>query len=891
MFRRRRKLSDFSAEIEAHIELEAQRLAEQGISPAKARAAALLAFGNVTRVQEQRYESGRWSWWDHLTRDLAFALRVLRRSPGFTAVVVLTTALGVGATTAIFSVVNAALLHPLPFPQAWQLVGIQADLPGIGARDVGLSQPEWQDLQHSGIFEYVSPAWFDENNLTGAFTPERVSLTIVAPAYFALLRVKPQLGVTFDTRNYSPGFTGEAVISDRYWKRKFAGDPKILGSSVQLDTDLYRIVGVMPPAFMPPERVPSQRNTDVWVATSFYGAPLPDQPPRNRRYLPEAIARLAPGLTLEAAQSRVDALVASLAEQHRGDYPRESAWRIRLVPLKETVVGDVRRSLMLLLGAVGLVLLIGCVNIATLLLSRASTRGRELALRQALGATRRRLISQLLTESLLLSLLGGVLGAGVLFAAQGLLLRWAPDSLPRLSEVSINLPVLLFALAVSLSSGLIFGTAPAFHSSRFDLAEALKTAARGSSGSGSQALIRRALVVTELSLSVMLMAAAGLLLHSFWDLLRAPLGFSPDRVMTVRTRLPYPNDPKADKYATGGQEMPLVRELLRRGKLLPGVEEVAVGDSGAIPLDSSQRDLNRLAGRFFFTIEGRVAVTGQPLVVDRLMVTPNYFHLLGIPLLRGRVFDEFDDESKTRVAVVDQAFAQAYWPNQDAIGKRLRPAREGFPWITVVGVVAGARTGSADKEDASLLYLSLYQTGSHHLAIFLRGQLDPAAIARQVREQVQSLDSRLPVFGAQALKETVSASLDDRKFSMEIVGLFALVALLLAGIGIYGVTSYMVRARRLEFGIRMALGAQKPDILRMVLRQGLSLAGIATAAGLVASLLLLQLMRGVLYGLTPADPLTLISVTALVIIVALASCYLPARRAVEVDPKMALKSD
>lgn len=891
MFRRRRKASDFSAEIEAHVELDAERLMERGLSREEARTAALRRFGNVNRARERFYEGHRWAWWDNLVRDGRFALRMLRKSPVFTTTIVLTIALGVGATTAIFSVVNATLLHPLPFPEPEQLVSVHDDLPGIGARDAGLSQPEWQDLQHSGVFQYVSPAWFDENNMTGGSAPERVSLLIVAPNYFALLGVKPQLGATFNPQNYTPGFTGEAVISDSLWKQRFGADPKILGRNIRMDTDLYRIIGVMPPGFRSPERTPSERHAEIWAATSFYGAPLKDQPPRNVRNLPEAIARLAPGVTLETAQSRMNALVASLEKEYPADYPQQSAWRIRLVLLKRTLVGDVRRSLVLLFAAVGLVALIGCLNVANLLLSRASARGREMALRQALGASRSRLISQLLTESLLLALLGGIAGTAILFGMQRFLLGLVPDSLPRLSEISISWTVLLFALGASLISGAIFGLAPALQSSRLAFMEGLKDAVRGSSGPGAQARTRRALVVMELALSLVLTVSACLLLRSFWALLNAPLGFNATRVTTVRTRLPYPNVLSTDRYATAAQEAPFIRELLRRSKTLPGVEDVAIGDSGAIPLDSSQRELNRLAGRFFFEIEGRDISNGQSLVVDRLMVTPNYFHLLGIPLVRGRLFDDFDDASKSQVAVVDEGFAQTYWPNEDAIGKRFRSTRAGSQWTIVVGVVANARTGSVAQEDPPQVYVSLYQTGSHHLAIFLRGQLDQSAIARQVREQVQSVDSRLPVFGAQQLKETISASLEDRKFAMEMIGMFALVALLLAGIGIYGVISYMVSARTLEFGIRMALGAQKRDILMMVLRQGLALATVATAVGLVASVLVSEMMKGMLYGLTPTDPLTLISIAALVICIALASCYVPASRAVRVNPQVALKCD
>jgi predicted permease len=889
MFGRKRKLDDFTSEIEAHIQLEIERLREQGLSEEEARATARRSFGNVMGAEERFYESGRWLWWDHLWQDVRYGLRMLHKSPGFTAIAVLTIALGIGATTAIFSVADATLLHALPYPQPEQLVSIRDDLPGVGAQDVGMSEPEWQDLQRSGIFEYVSPTWFDENNLTGSSQPARVRILIVAPNYFSLLGVKPQLGRAFNPEDHSPGLILEVLISDGLWKGAFGSDPHILDRSIRLDTDLYRIVGVMPPGFDAPGRTTEERNIEAWIATSFYGPPMSDHPPRSGRNLPTAVARLKPGLTIAAAQSRLDALVAALQKEFLEDYPKQSAWTVRLLPLKERVVGNIRQSLILLLGAVGLVLVIGCVNVANLLLARASARGREMAVRQALGAARKRLVSQMLTESVLLSLLGGIAGLAVLFCTKGFLLRLLPANLPRLNEISINPPVLLFALGASVVSGAIFGLVPALQADRLDLIHMLKQEGRGSTGSGEQARTRRILVVIEFALSLVLMVAAGLLLRSFRDLVDVRLGFNPQNVMAVRTRLPDPNDSKADTYRTPAQETPFLREVLRRSRTLPGVEEAALGDTASIPLDESLRDLKLISeGQFLFTLEGDIQ-KGEPAVAERSSVTPDYFHLLGIPLLRGRLFNDSDGDKALRVAVINEAFARTYWPSQNPLGKRFKRSRADSPWITVVGVIADARTESLAQAGVPKIYLDLYQTGGKRLGIFLRGNLDSAAIPAEVREQVQSVDPTLPVSGGQTLNETVSASLSERRFSMVIVALFALTALLLAGLGIYGVISYMVSERTHEIGIRRALGAQSPNILRMVLRQGLGLAIAGAAVGMVGALIVSHLMAGLLYGVRPTDPLTFAGVALLLIGVALLACYIPARRAIRVDPLVALR--
>ncbi|MFY9733471.1 MAG: ABC transporter permease [Candidatus Acidiferrales bacterium] len=889
LFRRRVTDQELDEELQYHLECRTQENIARGMIPQEARREALLEMGGVEKRKEECREARKVNWLQNVTQDIRYGLRMLRKSPGFTLAAVLTIALGIGATTAIFSVVDATLLHPLPYPHPEQLVSVEDDLPGVGAQSVGISVPEWQDFERSGIFQHVSPIGGGSVNLTGSSQPMRIFFAAVPPNYFALIGVNSQLGRSFNPEDHTPGFTLECLISDGLWKRAFGADPQILGRSVRLDNDLYQIIGVMPAGYHDPGRTKEERNTEMWLATGFAGPPAP-LPQRNLRILPNTIARIAPGLTVKTAQSRLDALVASLQKQFPVDYPEQSAWMVRLVPLQETVVGNARQLLILLLGAVGLVLLIGCVNVANLLLARASARGREMAVRQALGAARTRLIAQLLTEGLLLSLVGGIAGLAILFCTRGFLVRLVPDSLPRLNNISINWPVLLFAFAATIAAGLIFGLAPALHIGRPDLTRVFKQEGRGSTGSGEQARTRRVLVITEFALSLVLMIAAGLLLRSFADLLNVRPGFDSQNVMAVRTWLPVPNDPDTDIYGTTAQEAPFVRELIRRSRAMPGVKEAAVGDLAAIPLGHGRNDLNP----YRMTLEGREIQSEQAPLVEVSEVTPEYFHLLSMPLQRGRLFAEMDNEQAPPVAVINESFARTYWPVGDPIGKhvqlnRMRGSRGHPPWTTIVGVIADARTESLAEESTPQIYLSLYQMHPKDLAIFLRGKLDPATTPAELRRQVQSVNPELPVFGAQTLAEAVSASLSERRFSMEIVGLFALTALLLAGLGIYGVISYIVSERRHEIGIRLALGAQNRNILRMVLREGLGLAITGAVIGLTCALIVSRLMAGLLYGVRPTDPLTFAGVALLLIAVGLLACYIPARRAMRVDPIVALR--
>jgi predicted permease len=881
-------------EIAEHLAFQTEENIRAGMPPLEARRQAVIKLGAAEAIRERHHAEQSLPFIENLLFDLKYAVRMLRRSPGFAFIAIATIALGIGATTAIYSVIDATLLHPLPYPNPAELVRIQDDLPGVGSRGVGISIPEWRDLVSSGIFQSASITGTGANvNLTGGAQPLRLSFKQVTPNYFATLGMDAQLGRTFDPHDVTPGYNLEVVLSDGLWRREFGADPHIVGKVLRLDNDAYRVVGVMPHGFRDQGSTSGEQNVDLWLGAGFAGVPFPS-PQRGTRLQSRAvIARLKPGLSIAAAQGRLDALVASLKKQYPAEYPEPTAWTVRLIPLTETVVGSVRQSLILLFGAVGLVLLIGCVNVANLLLARASVRGREIAVRQALGAQRMRLIRQFLAESLLLFLAGGIAGFAILFSARKFLLQLVPESLPHLNDISINWGVLAFALAVSVAAGTIFGLAPAWLMSRFDLIGSLRQEGRGSSGSRERARARHILVISELALSLVLMVAAGLLLRSFWDLFKVQPGFNPDRVMAVQTWLPGPNDPTTDPYQTATQETVLLREILRRSRTLPGVEEAAIGDEASLPLGHSD------PGRLPLIREGIETMDNQAPVIDSPIVSPEYFHLLGISLERGRLFNDQDVEDTPQVAVINQAAARTYWPGQNPLGKRVHLHRDtrGLvssakpAWTIIVGVIADARTESLADVAIPQIYRSVYQRPAKDLAIFLRGQLDPGAISAQVRELVQSIDPVLPVFHAETLDAVRATSLSVRRFSMEMVALFAATALLLAGLGIYGTISYVVNEQKREIAIRLALGAQRGNILKMILRRGVGLAAAGAALGVAGALIVSHLMAGLLYGVSPADLPTFAGVTLVLTTVALAASYIPALRAMRLDPITTLHSE
>jgi predicted permease len=880
-------------EIAGHLAFLAEENLRAGMSPAEARRQAALKLGSAVAIREDHHAEQSLPLIENLFFDLRYAVRMLLKSPGFSFIAIATMALGIGATTAIYSVIDATLLHPLPYPNPTELIHVRDDLPGIDSRDVGVSIPEWRDLESSGIFQSVAIAGHGANvNLTGGAQPERLGFKAVTPNYFAVLGVGAQLGRTFDPQDATPGYNLEAVMSDGLWRREFAADPQIIGKTLRLDNDAYQIVGVMPRGFRDQGSTSEEQNVELWLGAGYAGLPF-QAPQRGLRLNRAVIARLKPGLSVAAAQAHLDALVESLKKEYPKEYPAQTAWTARLIPLSESVVGNVRQSLILLFGAVGLVLLISCVNVANLLLARASTRGREIAVRQALGAQRTRLIRQFLAESVLLFLLGGIAGFAILFFTRKFLLQLVPESFPHLNEISIHWGVLVFALAISLVAGVVFGLAPAWLMSRFDLIGTIRQDGRGSSGSRERSRARQVLVISELALSLVLMVAAGLLLRSFWDLFTVQPGFNPDRVMAIQTWLPGPNDPSADVYRSATQESILLREILRRSRSLPGVENAAVGDVAALPLGHSR------PGGLPLVREGIEMTDNEAPVIDSPIVSPEYFQLLGMPLLRGRVFSDQDLESTPRVAVINQTAARTYWPNQDPLSKRVRLRLDGRevltgaepPWTTIVGVIADARTESLADASIPQIYRSVYQHPAKDLAIILRGQLDPSAISAQMRAQIQSIDPELPVFHAETLDDVLASSLSVRRFSMEMVAFFAATALLLAGLGIYGTISYLVNEQRREIAIRLALGAQRGNILKMVLRRGLGLAAAGAALGVAGAIIVSHLMAGLLFGVSPTDLPTFAGVTLVLTIVALVASCIPALRAVRLDPNAILYSE
>jgi predicted permease len=883
----RRLESEMETEVRFHLQSYAADLVRKGMSQQEAMREARIKFGGIESHKDAMRAAVGIRWWGELGSDLRHGWRLFYKNPAFSTVVVLTLALGVGANTAIFSIVNAVLLRPLPYPDPDRLVRVFFNEPGVGLRDVRFSKPELDDLQtRSGVFEDVTPIYEGSEDVTGAGQPERVEGVNGSFSYFSMLGVTPQVGRLFGPQDFVPGFSAEAVISDGLWRRAYGADPNVVGRIMRLDNDPLTIIGVLPRGFRHPGPTTSG-DAEVFCAGGFSADPFPP-PMRGTRILVSGIGRLKPGLTLAQAQSRLTAMAAQLRRDFPTDYPPQTKWTIEIQPLQETLVGKVRPMLLVLLGAVTLIVFIVSLNIANLLLARASGRQQEMAVRSALGASRGRMVRQMLTESMLLSLIGGVAGIATAVGTLGFILRFVPSNVPRLNEVRIDWVVLAFALLISILTGLIFGLAPALHSAKGALYSAIREGGRGSGYGTKTGRLRDVLIVSELAFAVILMVGAGLLLRTLRDLLQENPGFNPTQVVTANIQLPNPNESEADPYLDIPRRATFDRELLRRMKAIPGVELAAI--TSALPTTNSNPNAVGGLASEGFAIEDRPLESSQHLSAERIRISSDYFKVLQATLLRGRSFTEGDEHGKPLVAIIDESTARKYWPTQDPLGRRVRFGRDPTkPWATVVGIVKDIKSDGLDIDGVPHIYVSTYQDNSKRLSVVLRTSLPANLLEPQIRHEIQSVDPTLPVFGVSSMNDVLDRSLASRRFSAELVGGFAGLAVLLASIGIYGLLAYMVGQRSREIGIRMALGAGRGGVLKLFLQKGMVLAGLGVVAGMVVSASTASLMGSLLYGVRPHDPAVFVIVPVLLFAIAVLASYLPARRATKVDPIIALR--
>jgi predicted permease len=814
---------------------------------------------------------------DVFWRDVRYAVRSLLRSPAFTAIAVLTLALGIGANTAIFSVVYSVLLRPLAYADPERLISIRAAYSGTGMQDIPASQPEYHDyLQGVNALQDLAAVYPISINLTGLGEPQRIQASVVSDNYFRVLGVAPAMGRDFTPDDDRGQIGYVAIISHDLWRKRFGGDPGVIGQMVRLDDDPMTIIGIMPRGFR--HVLESGASPmEVWAPIALDNPDTTFLNVRGARVY-DLIGRLKPGRTVEEARTELGVVTARLREQYPQVYPPGQGWHPVAKPLAEQVVGDVRPALLVLLGAVGFVLLIGCANVANLLLARATVREREIALRTALGGSRGRLVRQLLTESLVLAALGG--GLGLLLAGWGssALGRLVALYLPRAGEIELSLPVLGFTAFLIVFTGVVFGLLPALQASRADLQGVLKDSGRGSAGA-PRTRMRAALVVVEVAVALMLLAGAGLMLRSFQRLMAVEYGFDPDRLLTLQMWLPVPNDRSKGRFQTHQQRRTFYERALAAVQAVPGVRDAAL--ISRLPL-RGHNDMQ-------IVIEGRaVAPDEPPATAEGRLVSPNYFKTMGIPLLAGEGLPEVGDSISRRHIVVNRTMAEKYWPRESPIGRRVRVGSEG-PWLTVTGVVGDVRQILADPPREEL-YSASHTVSSQEMSMVVRTVDDDSErLGASITAAIRSVDPEQPVFAVMSMDRLIENASAERRISMVLLLLFAGMALLLSALGIYGVMAYTTTQRRHEIGIRLALGAGAPDVLRLVVGQGMRLVLLGLAAGLLGAWLLSRALASQLYGITAQDPLTYVTVALLLGSVALLATWVPAHRATRVDPMISLR--
>jgi predicted permease len=819
-----------------------------------------------------------------LLHDVAYALRGFRKDRSFTLAAVLSLTLGIGANTAIFSIINALLLRPLPYKDADRLAILWNRSPGLNIAQDWFSTAQYFDIKTSSrSFEDVAIAIGGVENLTGEGEPERVGAIHVSSNLLPMLGARAAHGRLFTPQEDLPGGAGTAVLGYGTFIRRYGGDPRVVGRSLTINGKSYEIVGVLPRSFsLPREVMPTLNGAED--AEVLLPLPMAADAASNRDHEDyNIVARLRPGVSAGQAQAEMDALTARLRREHPDLYPPNGGLTFGLVPLLEQVVGDVRKPLWILLGAVGLVLLIACANVANLLLARALTRQKEIAIRAALGAGRTRLIRQLLTESIVLALCGGILGTFFAAASIKLVGALGAKQIPRLHEIAVNGPVLAFTLLLSALTGLLFGLAPALRLSRRDVQSNLQAAARGASsvnsvwGRGHN--LNKLLVVAELALAVLPLIAAGLLIRSFARLQDVSPGFNPRNVLTLELTM------SGRRYAERPVVLEIYRQLWERLERLPGVS--AAGGVSHLPL-------SQMFAWGPITVEGRALAPGESFInADIRIIAGHYFQAMQIPLRSGRLFNDHDTADSPRVAIVDDAMAQQLWPGQDPLGKRFHfgGANDKSPWLTVVGVVGRIKQDALDSESHIAYMVPQTQYPVRAMNVVLRSATPPAALTAGVRRQLRELDPDLPLYNVLTMQQRVEASLARRRFSMSLLGLFALFALALAAVGTYGVISYLVNQGTREIGIRIALGATPQGVLRWIVQRSMAMSLFGVAIGVTAALVLTRFMRSLLFGVASTDPLTFVAIGALLAAITLLAIALPARRAARTDPAVCLRCE
>jgi putative ABC transport system permease protein len=861
LFRRGQVEAELDEELRYHLERQIEVNTAAGMSVEEARYAALRAMHGLDQRKEECRDMRRVRLIEDLWQDFRFSLRSLLKRPGFTAIALLALALGIGANTAIFSLVNAVILQPLPYRDPDRLISVYGTRNRSTQGSVGPTDFLDYRSQNKTFEQFAaSGSMMLPMNLTGSGEPERLNASIITGNYFDTFGVRPALGRGFSLENEKTGQDHVTVLSHAFWQTRFGGDPNIVNKTINLDGKAYEVLGVMPAEVVLPQ--PAQ----LWVPINFDADP--EMKMRNARFL-RGIGRLKEGVTLDQAQTDTDLIAAQLEQQ----YPdSNTGWSLRLIPLREILVGGSRTMLFILFGAVGFVLLIACANVANLLLVRAAARQKEIAMRTALGASRLRIIRQMITESLLLAIFGGALGALLAVAGVKLLVSLGEDNIPRTANVKIDATVLAFTLLISLATGLLFGLAPAIRTMKENLVDALKDGIRGGSEATVKNRTRSLLVVFESAIAVMLLIAAGLLIRSLVALQNVDPGFDPNNVLTLRVDLPR------QKYNTPEKASNFFEQLETRVAGLPGVE--AVGLITDLPLSGEARDMP-------YRVEGRPA-TSDIAFVDFRRVNKNYFSAMRIPLRRGRNFTEQEVRQSDKAIVVSQAFVDSVFPNEEALGKRLIiwSGIRNEPY-EIIGIVGDTRYQSLQGEPSATMYVPTRELLFVNLVI--RTQGDPLSLVGGVRKEVNALDPDQPIAAIRPMTEWVAMSAAGARYRTTLLGLFALLAMILAATGIYGVMSYSVAQRTQEIGVRMALGARPLDVLKLVVRQGMMLALIGVIVGLAGALALTRVMSSLLFGVTERDPITFVAVAALLIVVAFISCFVPARRATKVDPLVALR--